>query len=264
MSDSHLRPLGFGEILDGAFSLYRRNFGSFYLTALLPNLPVALFWVLFGLLVASPGAVMAAGVLSIVMMPVTLAATLLAWAALAVQAESAYLGRPVSWREGFRRALRRFPTLLFTAILVWIAVTAAALLFLVPGVLVAIMLFAFLPLVVLEGLGPVAALERSRDLARGAWGRIFGVFTVLMIIAVLPTLAAMMIAGTALGVGSTLAAGAAGRFGFVTTQLAGVLVSALTTPVVAAGLVLLYTDRRVRVDGLDLEVAARDLVEAGD
>ena len=35
MSFSHLRPLGFGELLDGAFTLYRRHFPSLVLTALL-------------------------------------------------------------------------------------------------------------------------------------------------------------------------------------------------------------------------------------
>jgi len=39
MSTIPLRPLGFGEILDGAVQLYRRDFGLYYLIALLGALP---------------------------------------------------------------------------------------------------------------------------------------------------------------------------------------------------------------------------------
>ena len=37
MALSNLRPLSFGEILDSAFTLYRRNFATFVLTALIPT-----------------------------------------------------------------------------------------------------------------------------------------------------------------------------------------------------------------------------------
>ena len=39
MSTIPLRPLGFGEIVDGAVQLYRRDFGLYYLIALLCSLP---------------------------------------------------------------------------------------------------------------------------------------------------------------------------------------------------------------------------------
>lgn len=39
MSTLPLRPLGFGEIVDGAVQLYRRDFGLYYLIALLCSLP---------------------------------------------------------------------------------------------------------------------------------------------------------------------------------------------------------------------------------
>ena len=49
----NLRPLGFGEILDGAFSLYRRNLVTFFLTAVLPLGALAASGVLMVLLMGS-------------------------------------------------------------------------------------------------------------------------------------------------------------------------------------------------------------------
>ena len=42
MSFSQLRPLSLGEMLDGAFTIYRRQFASLFLTALAPQLPMIL------------------------------------------------------------------------------------------------------------------------------------------------------------------------------------------------------------------------------
>ena len=45
MSHPQLRPLTFGEILDGTFALYRRNFLDFFLASLVPFVPVVLAWI---------------------------------------------------------------------------------------------------------------------------------------------------------------------------------------------------------------------------
>ena len=47
MSTIPMRPLGFGEILDGAIQLYRRDFGLYYLVALLCALPDYILLVLW-------------------------------------------------------------------------------------------------------------------------------------------------------------------------------------------------------------------------
>ena len=39
MSILPMRPLGFGEIVDGALQLYRRDFGLYYLIALVGAFP---------------------------------------------------------------------------------------------------------------------------------------------------------------------------------------------------------------------------------
>ncbi|HEU0079725.1 MAG TPA: hypothetical protein VFQ76_18850, partial [Longimicrobiaceae bacterium] len=83
MSVSHLRPLSFGEILDGAFALYRRNFVVFVTTALVPLLPGVLllavlgFWVQGENLTPSDFNLMMAAALLVL-----LAGSLLGWGAL--------------------------------------------------------------------------------------------------------------------------------------------------------------------------------------
>ena len=44
MPYTHIRPLEFGEVLDGAFALYRRHFVDFFLTALIPLAPFGIFY----------------------------------------------------------------------------------------------------------------------------------------------------------------------------------------------------------------------------
>ena len=57
MNQPLLRPLGFGEILDGAFTLYRRNFPTFALTSLVGMGIVMVGFAVFGgsLLIAAAG-----------------------------------------------------------------------------------------------------------------------------------------------------------------------------------------------------------------
>ena len=263
MPNSTLRPLGFGEILDGTFSLYRRNFASFYLTALLPYLPLMLLWIALVFLVPAGGSrEVAAGIVQVVSVPYLLVVGLLVSAALTRMAASAYQGEPVSRGAAFRVAARRAFPLLGASILAGIVIVLGFVLFVVPGVLAMIALFAIVPVCVLEGRGAVESLGRSRALARGAWGRIFGVGFILSLIVYIPS---MVVWGVALAVlipqmaaqAASVAPGAAPVM--ATMQVLQLLVSAITVPFLMTGLVLLYFDRRVRAEGLDLEMAAQQL-----
>lgn len=263
MTDANLRPMGFDEILDGAFALYRRNFATLFLTALIPSLPMALIWMGIGL--TYDGSTVEAGDeigLQLLLLPLTVALTTLVWAALAHEVDRASRGETVSWRSGLAGAGRRFLPLLGAVLLVWLGVTVGFVLLVVPGILLAIRWFAVIPVVVLEAAGPIEAMRRSASLARGAWGRIFAVMAVLLLIVMLPSLAV----GASVGIGAMLAADegtASSAVVVITSQLLSTLVSAATTPLLIAGLVLLYYDRRVRVEGLDLELATERLGSAG-
>lgn len=294
MSLAQYRPLGFGEILDAAFSLYRRNFFTFFLTALLPAIPMSLA---SGALVfqtmedpqATPGLTFLGAMLA------TMLGLLIQWGALARHFSQAYTGQPVSLGDGFRAGLRAFFPLLVVGVLAYVGLVAVLMVIMVPiaialvftgvaagpgqlgpaeiagfglGGLLAVIamllvvssLFAVAPAVVVERCGPFAAMARSFRLARGALLRITGIVVVGWIIAILP-----VIAGAALTGGLTqMATGQppASTTAFFFQQVFGLLGSSLTTPFWVGSLVMAYYDRRVRTEAFDLQLAVDTLAPA--
>ena len=285
MSLAHLRPRTAGEILDGAFVLYRTHFALLVLTGLALYAPVqVLIGISMGLVprlgAGLPGTVVFTMLLSLA----GSAAGLVAWAALTRVASDAVLGRAPTFEDASASGFRAFLPLLGAAALVTIAgmvltaglafvslladdvaaaagrvavMMASALFFAAAvtlGAAAGAMCFAVLPAVVVERKGPVAALKRSRELAAGAWPQILGVSVVSTLIVVLPSVAAMAAFGTLPG--GRAAPGGLPLWRIVLQQAGGALVGCLTIPFLAASLTLLYYDRRVRTEALDLEVAA--------
>ncbi|CAN5848695.1 hypothetical protein BH20GEM3_BH20GEM3_05040 [soil metagenome] len=262
MLPAQLRPLTLGEILDAAFALYRRHFGTLFLTAVLPMLPVVAFWAAFPLFArgAPEQVTELANLGGWLLAPYTIPATLLVWGALLHQVSLAYLDSPISVREGYRRGVRRLLPLLGATFAASVLIGLGLVLLVIPGILLLIMFFAVGPAVVIESRGPIEALGRSRELARGAWGRIFAVLFLLFLITALPTFALAAATGVgALASGSGAVAVLESPWIFTAFQALSVLLSALTTPFMTAGLVLLYYDRRVRSEALDVELAANGL-----
>jgi hypothetical protein len=248
MSLSQLRPLGFGEILDGAFTLYRRHFGVLVATSLLAHAPVMLMWGWFVLLGGDDAG--GDGIVLLGRLMGALAAVL-GSGALTQQASAAYLGGEVSVAEGFRAAWRHFFRLLGALFIQNIAFIIGLVMLVVPGFYFFTVLFAMVPVVVIERRGAAEASTRSGVLAKGAWGGIFGVMAVLTVIVWLPSLAALWGVDMLTAVMGTPAGAAAAL-----VQVAYSFARSLTLPVQAAGTVLLYYDRRVRIEALDLAPAA--------
>ena len=258
-----MRPLGFGDTLDGAFTLLRRNFSTFFAIALLPQLPLMLFYLV------APGAL--AGVAdgsvvfettSVLLMPYTMLATVVMMGALTHAAGQLYQGDHVEIRGALGRGLRRSLPLIGVSIISWFMIGFGLLLFIVPGLIVIAMYFAVYPAVVLENRGPLKALGRSRELSRGGRGRILGVLLVTLLITYLPMIALGTIAGVSMGV--------AGAFNTATLQgtnlwLTGLIqagsyvLNSITTPFLIIVTVLLYFDRRARTEAPDLEAAVAEL-----
>jgi hypothetical protein len=259
MSHPRLRPLAFGEILDGAFQLYRRHFSALFLAALVPFVPLIAVYFLMAVAVSVVGTtaglivMMAGGLLTV---PLVVVGFFVSMAALTYMTARAYTGEPVSTEAGIRYGLSRFWPLVGALLLAGFLIMLGTLLFIVPGIILYCMFFAVIPAVVIEKQGPTDALRRSRELARGALGRIFALLLVAGIIAALP--------GMVLGMGSALAFGAGVddyTLPWLTfaVQSGQQLLTALTWPFSFAATVLLYYDRRVRAEALDVEMAAEGL-----
>ncbi len=180
-----IRELKIGEILDQAVNLTKDHFGvllgitavlliPFNLigglieVAMLPQLPPnptpdqAMAVTFAALTVTLPIALLAAYVI----IPITNAAVIFAIA-------SAYLEKPVSLGGSYKRAFQRILPLIGTWILVGLAIMGGTLLCLVPGILAAFWFTLATQVVVIEGVGGLAAMKRSKQLMAGNIGTVF-------------------------------------------------------------------------------------------
>lgn len=258
-----MRPLGFGETLDGAFTLLRRNFSVFFLTALLPQIPLILFWLVFPALVGpvDEGAA-AMQSASLLLTPYSICASILIMGALTYAAAVAYRGEQPGIGESLGRGLRRLIPLIVVSIITWFMMVVGLLLLIVPGLIVAAMYFAVYPAIMVEDRGPLKALGRSRVLSSGAKGRILGLIVVAMLITYLPVMALGMVAGAGVGLTAALnAASFAGTDLWLTglMQAGSLVLSSITMPFLMSVIVLLYFDRRARTEAPDLESAVAAL-----
>ncbi len=114
------------------------------------------------------------------------------------------------------------------------------------------------PALVLERIGVIASLRRSRRLVTGSWWRVFGILLLATIIAfVLSGIIAIpfQVIGTIVGGGFEDVDAPFSMGALVITSIGSVIATTITLPFAAAISVLLYIDQRMRREGLDLELA---------
>jgi hypothetical protein len=311
-----LRPLGLGEILDGAISYIRRDpktvlgVSALIATAIaiLQLFLYASFGAVFDRLLSDPAftspssgatpdtaslatGLGAVGVVALLVVVVSFLLNVLATGMLTTAMGQAVLGRPVSTRDVWERARRRFWPLLGLTLLVGLALggvwivgfgVAVGIGFLLGqvdtglGVLVGGVLVLGVALVtawltiklllapvalVLESVGPTMAMRRSYRLVTGAWWRTFGIYLLASILAyiVAQVLAIpFSIVGGLIGSTQASSGDLANPF-TLSTSIAGALATLVSQTVVipfTAGIVaLLYIDRRIRREALDIELA---------
>ena len=137
---------------------------------------------------------------------------------------------------------------------------------LVLTIWISIRLTLALPAVVLEGVGPAEALRRSWQLVQGTWWRVFGITLLAGIVVAFiggilqfPFSIVASLAGGSGGLTTMFHAGSTGAAAAAPTVLSlaigaiGSIIAATCTRPISAGVtVLLYTDMRIRKEGLDL------------
>lgn len=259
-----IRAMSFGEILDGAFKIYRSHFMPMFLSALILYAPFMVLGAVFAAVLGagaeeSTAGVAAMGLTAIITFPLMVLGFAVSWGSVTHLASEAYLGRPVTLKAGLSRGLKRALPLFGALIMAGILMFLGFLFFIIPGFIVMAMFFAVFPAVVVESRGPVEALGRSRELARGSLGRILGIVLVAGLIAALPNYAVTMFS-----VASTVASGGEQSAGAaIGTQGLSLLLSALAAPFSTTVAVLLYYDRRIRSEGLDVQMMAEGIPAFG-
>jgi hypothetical protein len=161
-----------GRVLTQTISVLRRHLLPFLLlygvASLLLNIPVTF--------TNHDSTVMASAIACGIALVLCMVFNVFAGAAVVYAAIDDMRGRPVDMIAAMRVALRRFfPVLGVTVAVVVLAVIGLALI-VVPAAIVVTVLFVAVPVCVVEGLGPLAALRRSVQLTKGHRWRIFALW----------------------------------------------------------------------------------------
>ena len=235
-----------GRIINRAASVLSRNFLPFFVVCAIGYLPTLLLFKGSTDLFTDAGEDMVRVALGagLIFFGLILMAVLntLSQAVVLYGAFQDMRGRPVDLRESLKVGLRRFFPIIGLAICVSFLAGFAAILFLIPGLILLTMWFVATPICIVEQLGPLASMKRSRQLTKGHRWKIFGLMLVLIMVSAVAG-PAITAAFTAMG-GSMLA-------------LIGDLIwNGVWTAFYAIAVVVAYHDLRVAKEGIDIEQIA--------
>lgn len=258
-----LRPRGIGEILDAAVALYRARFGQLVRYAALVVVPIQVL-VTIVVLSAQPDHYSVTfngsatpqldsnraqlGATFVVLMAGVLTHAFVAAVTTRVVADE-YVGFQETGGTAARTGAHRYLAVLAVGVLVGLSELAGLLLCGV-GSFAAQALFAVaVPVVVLERRRVFAAMRRSTELTRSHFWHVLGVVLTASL------LSALINAVLTFGLNIWSSRGGNTTAVAITQGTANTIASLLTTPFVAAAIVALYFDLRIRDEAFDVQMA---------
>ncbi|HMJ77483.1 MAG TPA: hypothetical protein VK507_16000 [Iamia sp.] len=263
-----LRPLGVGETLDAGLKLFRIRPRDMVLATLVPTIPAVILLTLVQISSGNPDSILrtdeATGVETVdggalalflggtlVSTLVLLIATNLALAGTMRISIGAYLGEETGWRDSLRFAVARWRPLTALVLVTLVASLAAMAACILPYFWLSGIWAVAVPVLLVEGAGPVRSLGRSTELVRGRFWPVLG--TVLLASLLVSVLQGILVAPVIV----LQLTGSSFLLTSILTGIAQLVGSALTLPYVAAVTAVIYFDLRVRKEGYDLELLAR-------
>lgn len=235
----YLRELSFGEIVRACFEIYRHHFFTIFIIYFLPAFPFALMQEI----------AMQEGELAVFFFFLILGMVFvsLAYAALAVTVSDVCLGNKPSFFRSYRYVFGSIlGKLIATNILQILAIIIGLILLIIPGIIFTIWLI-FVPIIViLEHIWGREALKRSKELGKGFYMRMLGLFIVFLII--------FFVIGAIVG-------GVMGMM-YVDQQIFDIVILIMQTllqPLVLIMIILSYYDLRVRKEAYDAATLAEEL-----
>ncbi|MEO8106921.1 MAG: hypothetical protein ABI720_06340 [Actinomycetes bacterium] len=274
-----LRPLGIPELLDGAITAVRR----YPKAIIVPSFIVALGLGAINYLTALVSITMYRGINDLNPYSVTgsdlagvfgptlfvafvgaliqLVATVLLTGVVTAVMGQAVLGKSVTLEDAWALVKPRVWKLLGLGLLVTVIITVGLIICLIPGLVAAVYLSIAAAALVLEKSTVGASLRRSMSLVNGAFWRTFGALILMAIIYFvinlaisvpfsIPEIVAPSVDSNTFTVNET-------RFVInnAIATVGSIIISTITLPFVAAVLALIYIDRRMRTEGLDITLA---------
>jgi hypothetical protein len=274
MNSAALRPLRVGEILDAAIKLYRGNARVLMGAAATVIVPLQ---VLAGAVLLStyssggdiPTSFGGVGATTThsdtaarlgangIIFVFGLLGNLLVTATCVKAISEAYLERPASLRSSLRFATGRLLALTGMEVLLLLGLIVFFILLIIPGIWLYAAWSVAVPALMVERLGPVGALGRSRRLVKGRWWPTAGT---LLIATLMVEFVAGVIAGLLVALPLALTNNQPSLLLVVTlSATAGAVSGILARPFIATVLTVLYYDLRVRHEGYDVELMAEQL-----
>jgi hypothetical protein len=256
-----IRARSFGEILDGAFQLYRNHLKVFLGITALFSFPA---WILIDLIgwyagisavgandkVPPEAAAKMVGAF-LVSMPLLFAAFIAQSGAITVAISDAYLGKSVDIGGTIRRSMPFFGRIAGASILIGIFGMLWCLLLVIPGLVYFFRRSLYVQTITVEDHEVGEALKRSRAMVKGAGGRLVAFMLIVGSLGVVFQLGLKAVVPHAVASIPVL--------GEVILQLPQLVLGPLG-PIIAT---LFYFDQRVRKEGFDLEVLSRELGAGG-
>jgi len=236
-----LRPMGLLEIIDQTFRLYRQNFWLFFVIAAIVFIPLGLIQS-----ISLTGAIVG-GALS-------LGASLFVTGALTRAVSNRYMGDPAAVGESYRYVFRRLIPFVVTMLATYVFIVGGLVLLFVGAIVFAFWAAFVTEVFIIEDKRNFRAIWRSKFLiGKGVWaevlvlGIITGILALLIeYVAMAPLLVWQM-------------AGVRAQPPWVISGLTTGIAQALASPIGLVASILLYYDSRIRKEGFDLEVLAREL-----
>ncbi|MCA9447719.1 MAG: hypothetical protein KC931_11430 [Candidatus Omnitrophica bacterium] len=256
MSEMDLKPMSIGGILDGVLRLYKSHFLTFITIGLVAYVPYSAL--VYFMQASSGGATgaaagTAAAIAGLMTFLYAIVVLPLCNAAMIEKISATYLDHPMSAPGAYKKGIRKIVKLLLTSICMGLVVMVGFLLLIVPGIIFSLWFILATSVVVLEPVGPIDALKRSKALMKGNLSK---GFVLLFLVTVLSA-----IVGAAFGIVFGLILGEEffqGIGGVIFESVVNVLILPFSTGAV----VLLYYDMRIRKEAFDLEQLASDFTEA--
>jgi uncharacterized membrane protein len=242
MAAFDFRPRTSTELLDASVEFVRRHFGILAATLALAQIPVLAITFAFPpsptdpfLRLREQPALALLIILASVWIQSTLGVTFIHIV------DDLLHGRSASLPTALRLALARSGSALVTMLLTYIVLILWAALFVIPVIWAYARYFAVLPAFTVEKLSPLAAIRRSKELAKGNNGRAIGL-----------GLAPAVVGGVIMALiqQGLLGAGVA----FMTVRVIGALLTIVLYPFTMVPAIFLYYDLRTRREGLDLDL----------
>jgi hypothetical protein len=260
--------MALGDILDGAFKLFKANARSVILIVASITVPlqfvsafVARDQISPGLLNAfrdptvastsNSGDLLSVGGQLIATLVGLLATPFIAGAISRVVAAS-YLGYEESPWHALRATFRRFPALLAAFFLVHICEGIAFIACVLPALLPMALFTPVAPAIVIEELGPIQGMTRSWNLVQR---RLWPVVGISVLAGLISSFIGNIVGGIPVAVGAIFGGG----FAWLLVALGGILGVVVSAPLIAITATLIYFDLRIRFEGFDLQIMAADL-----